>query len=146
MIQSKVIRVKHAFERCRKGSSRRVTCIFAKLCFHVDLININMFVYQQHLVWRSDMRSDISDTKIRPRHEKTYLRVLDQVRLEPACSATETSWSVEISYISTTTIVLSKQRTKMVLIRRMRRLIYIFVVRIWHKTGFCHDESQMILN
>ena len=36
----------------------------------------------------------------------------DQVRLKPACSATETSWRLEILDIETRGIILSKQRIR----------------------------------
>ena len=43
---------------------------------------------------------------------KPVLGVSDQVRLKPACSASETSWRLEISDIETRGIILSRQRTK----------------------------------
>ena len=48
---------------------------------------------------------------------KRVFRVCDLVRLKPACSATETSWSLEILDIETRGIILSEQRTTKVLIR-----------------------------
>ena len=48
---------------------------------------------------------------------KPVFRVCDQVRLKPASSATEASWSLAISYIATTGTILSKQQTIKVLIR-----------------------------
>ena len=48
---------------------------------------------------------------------KPVFGVCDQVQLKPACSATETSWSLEIAHKETRDIVLSKQRTAKVLIR-----------------------------
>ena len=52
-----------------------------------------------------------------PRHEKTCLQVCDQVRLKPACSATETSCSLEILGIETRGIILSRQWTTKAMIR-----------------------------
>ena len=64
---------------------------------------------------------------------KAVFRVCDQVRLKPACSATETSYSLEILDLASIYIILSKQRTTKALIRLH---VCAFVVRIWHKTGF----------
>ena len=61
---------------------------------------------------------------------KPVFGISDQVRLKPACSATETSLGLNILHIETTDIILSKQRiTK----AQMCRLICGFVVYIWHK-------------
>ena len=62
------------------------------------------------------------------------LRVSDQVRLKPACSATEASMRLEILVTETRDITLSRQRTTKALIRL--RLICAFVGCIWHKTRF----------
>ena len=43
--------------------------------------------------------------------------VSDQARHKPACAATETSWSLEISAIESRDIILSKQRITKALIR-----------------------------
>ena len=48
---------------------------------------------------------------------KPFFGVCDQVRLKPACSATETSKSLEILGIETRGIILSRQRTTKTLIR-----------------------------
>ena len=64
--------------------------------------------------------------------ENVSLNISDQVWLQPVCSATATSSSLEISDIKTKGIILSRQRTT----KRMRRLICTFVVRICHKTHF----------
>ena len=53
---------------------------------------------------------------------KPVFGVFDQVRLEPAYSATETNWSLEILDLACTGIILSKQRTTKVLIRLRIRL------------------------
>ena len=44
-----------------------------------------------------------------PVTRKPVFGVSDQVRLKPACSATEASWSLEISDIETRDIILSRQ-------------------------------------
>ena len=63
---------------------------------------------------------------------KPVLRVSDQVRLKPVCSAKEDSFSHEIAIIDTKDIILSRQRTTKV----MRSLLCALVVRIWHKQVF----------
>ena len=52
-----------------------------------------------------------------PCHEKTCLRVCDQVRHKPVSAATEAMRMLEISDIETRGIILSRQRTTKVLIR-----------------------------
>ena len=52
-----------------------------------------------------------------PVTRKPVFGVCHQVRLKSACSATEASWSHEISVIETRDIILSRQRTTKVLIR-----------------------------
>ena len=47
---------------------------------------------------------------------KPVFGVCDQVRLKPACAATETSSRLEISYVETRGIILSEQRTTKALI------------------------------
>ena len=48
---------------------------------------------------------------------KPVFGVCDQVRFKPACSATDTSQSLEISAIASRGIILSRQRTTKALIR-----------------------------
>ena len=48
---------------------------------------------------------------------KLVFGVCDQVRLKPACQATEARWRLEISDIETRGIILSRQRTTKALIR-----------------------------
>ena len=48
---------------------------------------------------------------------KPVFGIFDQVRLKPACSASEASYSLEISDIETRGIILSRQRTTKALIR-----------------------------
>ena len=68
-------------------------------------------------VKRCSIAKQISCNIIEPRHEKTCLRVCVQVRLKPACSAIETSQSLEILDLASIFIILSKQRTTKALIR-----------------------------
>ena len=49
----------------------------------------------------------------------------DQARNKPACTATEASWSLEISAIESRDIVLPKQRTTKALIR----LLFAYDIR-----------------
>ena len=51
---------------------------------------------------------------------KPVLGGCNQIRLKPACSATKISWSLEISAIASTGIILSRQRTTKALIRLHR--------------------------
>ena len=48
---------------------------------------------------------------------KPVYGVCDQVRLKPACTATETSQGLEILDLTSTCVIVSKQRTTKVLIR-----------------------------
>ena len=70
-----------------------------------------------------------------PVTRKPVFGVCDHVRLKPVCSATEASWSLEISDIETRDIILSRQRTTKV-------LICTFVVRIWQKQVFSWRGSN----
>ena len=70
------------------------------------------------------MKSQNMDTQVddqhkinEPRHENKCLRVCDQVRLKPACSATEARKSLEFSDKETRDIILSRQRITEVLTR-----------------------------
>ena len=76
------------------------------------------------------------DEVYEPRHEKTCLCGLDQVRLKSACSATELIFFYLC--VANICIILSRQRTTKTLIRQLglSRLICAFVVGICHKTGF----------
>ena len=58
--------------------------------------------------------------------------VCDQVRLKPACPATETSYSLEHLRITSIDIILSKRRTTKTQIS-LRSLICVAFVRIWRK-------------
>ena len=65
---------------------------------------------------------------------KTVYGGLQLGKLKPACSATETSNSLEMLDLESIGIMQSRQRTTKVLIRlQMHRLICAFVVRIWHR-------------
>ena len=66
---------------------------------------------------------------------KPVFGVCDQVRLKPACSAIKTSWRLDIFYIETTDITLSKQRITKALIR-------LFAYGI---SSFPHDAANMLL-
>ena len=66
---------------------------------------------------------------------KPVFGVFDQVRLKPACSASEASWSHEILNLASIGIILSQQRTT-------RPLICTFVVHK-SKNRFSHDEADM---
>ena len=64
-----------------------------------------------------------------------------------ACAATETSWRFEISDIEkrkyyTNKAVNNKDADQTA---QMRRLICIFVVRIWQKQVFSYDVAHFIL-
>ena len=61
--------------------------------------------------------------------------ICHQVRLEPVCSATEGSYSLEILDIATIGIIGVNNRDANQA-AQMRRLIGVFVVCIRHKTGF----------
>ena len=67
--------------------------------------------------------------------------VCDQGRLKPVCSAIGASQRLENLDIETRSIILSRQWTTKALIIRTRRLIYAFVVRIWHKQVFTWPGS-----
>ena len=66
--------------------------------------------------------------------KKLSLGVCDQVIIKPACSATEANWSLVTLDIPSIGIILSRQQTTKDADQtaRMCRLIYAFVVRIWH--------------
>ena len=55
--------------------------------------------------------------KVHPLTRKPVFGGLDQVRLKPACSATEASWSLENLNLASVGIILSRKPTAMVLIR-----------------------------
>ena len=57
--------------------------------------------------------------------------VFGRLRPDKACSAAKTSQSLEILDLASKDIILSRKRTI-----KTRMLIFAFVVRIWHKTGF----------
>ena len=54
---------------------------------------------------------------IGPRRGKTCLWVSDKARLQPACSATETSWQIEISLVARIDMIPSNTRITKALIR-----------------------------
>ena len=72
---------------------------------------------------------------------KPVFGVFEHVRLKPVCSVKEASYNHEITNIETRGIKLSRQRTTKAL-TSLRRLICIFVVRIWHKHVFSWHGSR----
>ena len=64
---------------------------------------------------------------------KPVFRVFHQVRLKPACAATEATYRFEISDIEARDVILSRQRTTKVLIR----------LRGYGR--FCHDVAHILL-
>ena len=79
-----------------------------------------------------------------PRHKKTCLRACDQLRLKPDCSATATSYSLEVSAIVSRGIILSRQRTTKALIRLLgcagwsAPLLFAYGIK-----GFSHDVAHL---
>ena len=77
---------------------------------------------------------------------KSVFGVSDQVRLKPACSATETSYSLEILDIETRSIILSQQRITKALIRLRRctgwsePLLFAYVIN-----RFSHDMADIYI-
>ena len=77
---------------------------------------------------------------------KHVFGVSDQVRLKPDCSATGTSWSLEIPAIASGCILLSKQRTTKALIRLRgcagcsAPLLFAYGIN-----RFSHDVAQLHL-
>ena len=54
--------------------------------------------------------------------KKHVFGVFDKVRFIPACSATETSWKIEISLIESLDVILSNKRIIKALIRLLKRV------------------------
>ena len=77
-----------------------------------------------------------------PRHWKPAFRGCDQVRLKPARSATENSWSLEILDFASINIVLSKQQTTTAQIR-LRRSADWSVPLLFGHDRYSHDVAQM---
>ena len=75
---------------------------------------------------------------------KSVFRIFDKVRHNPACSATELSWSLEISDIETRSIILSRKQTTKALIRLHRctgwsaPLLFAYGIN-----RFSHDVAQI---
>ena len=78
---------------------------------------------------------------------KPVFGVCNQVRLKPACAVTPTTYSLQISAIASTGIILSRQRTTKVLIRLRGCSGWsaqcAFVVRLW-QDGFSHDVAHLM--
>ena len=71
----------------------------------------------------------------------------DQLRLKTACSATETSWGLEISAIARRGNILSRQRTTKVLIRLRGCIGWSApLLFAYGKNWFSHDVAQIILS
>ena len=77
-----------------------------------------------------------------PHHEKTCLWGCNQLSLKIACSATETSWGLEISAIGSRGNILSRQRTTKVLIRLRWSAPLLFAYGI---NRFSHDVVHIKL-
>ena len=83
---------------------------------------------------------------------KPVFGVCHQVWLKPACSATGASWSLEISDIATTGVILSKQRTIMVLIRLCEcadwsaPLLFAYGIRLVFSQHGYHYASPLIMD
>ena len=77
---------------------------------------------------------------------KPVFGIFDQVRLKPACWATETSQSLEIANVETRDIILSRHRTTKALIRLRgcagwsAPLLFAYVIR-----KFSHDVAQLVI-
>ena len=85
---------------------------------------VHVLVIQLHILLSLVMRNPV-------------FRVCDQVRLKLACSATETSTSLEILDLESLGIILSRQWTTKMLIRLRGCAGWSApVLRIWKKTGF----------
>ena len=81
-----------------------------------------------------------------PRHKKPLFGVCDQVRLKPACSATETSQGVEILDIASIDIILSKQQTTRVLFRLRRCAGWSApLLFAYGKNRFPHDVAHTVM-
>ena len=80
-----------------------------------------------------------------PVTRKPVFGVCDQVRLKPACSATEASWSLEILAIASRGIILSRQPTTKVLIRLRQcsdwSALLLFAYGI---NWFSHDVAHFV--
>ena len=75
-----------------------------------------------------------------PRHEKICLRGLRPGKTQTGLL----SWRFEISAIASRCITLSRQCNKCTdQTAWMRRLIFVFVVRIWHKQGISWRGSHV---
>ena len=75
---------------------------------------------------------------------KPVFRVSDQLRLKPACSATEYSYSLEILKSDRRGIILSRQRTTKVLIRLRKCAGWSAPLLFAHaKNRFSHDMAHM---
>ena len=72
---------------------------------------------------------------------KPVFGVCDKGRLKPACTATENSWSLEISAIASIGITLSRQRTIKALIRLRGSAPLLFA---YGKNRFSHNVALFL--
>ena len=101
--------------------------------------NQTLAVYAQRLGVTSQQSHDLSHSM-----RKSVLGVCDQVSLKPACSATETSGSLEISDLASTGIVLSRKWTAKALIRMRRCAGWSVSLLFAHGINrFSHDLAHM---
>ena len=75
---------------------------------------------------------------------KPVFGVCDQVRLKPACTASETGWNLEILDLERRGIILSRQRTTKALIKLCGCAGWSAPLLFAHgKSRFSHDEAQI---
>ena len=108
--------------RCRQRCGARLKATECQCLWSISLQR--EYTVQWHIVVHSSNGSGKQMLKHRHtlRHvshvtRKPVFGVCDQVRLKPVCSATVTSYGLEISAIASRGIRLSRQRTKKALIR-----------------------------
>ena len=78
-----------------------------------------------------------------PSSENVSLRVCDQLRFKPACSASEASYRLDISDLETRNIILSKERTTKALIRLRGCAGWSVPLLFAYDDTFLHDLAQM---
>ena len=99
-------------------------------------------------VWGTQSHAEAREKKLKHKwatpFENLSFEVCDHVRLKPACSATEASWSLEIFGLASIDIILFRQRTTKVLIRLRRcagwsaPLLFAYGIN-----RFSHDVAEM---
>ena len=79
--------------------------------------------------------------------EYLFSEVCDQIRLKPACSASETSYSLEILDSASIDIILSRQCTTKTLIILHRCAGWSVSLLVGYGINrFCHDMAQMCMH